>query len=113
MTQAWEAYTPGHYPGDILLVTASIRDFRPSEIDDDPFLGWGNLIGGSIEVRGMNAHHVKMIDPPHAPELASILSDYLQRPETTTADTSTAAAALGAQGRVRPAKSKDTLTLDA
>jgi thioesterase domain-containing protein/acyl carrier protein len=112
MTQAWDAYTPGPYSGEILLITANIRDFRPSEIDDDPFLGWGELIESGIEVRGMDAHHVRMIDPPHAPELASILSDYLQRPDATTSATTAAAPATSADRRIRPAESENAVTVD-
>ena len=117
MTSAWEAYTPGFYPGGILLITANIRDFRPSEIDDDPFLGWGDLIGDGIEVRGMDAHHVKMIDPPHAPELASILSDYLQQssepvPQAEVAMTSSGRTEVPDR-QVRPRTLEDAVLPDA
>ena len=80
MTKAWEDYTPTPYPGSLLLIAAGIRDFRPSLIDDDRLLGWGAMIGQGIALQIMNAHHVRMIEPSHAPELAGILSDYLEKP---------------------------------
>jgi thioesterase domain-containing protein len=85
MSKAWDDYTPAPYPGRMLLIAAGIRDVRPSQIDDDPLLGWDGMIGEGVALRVMNAHHVKMIAPEHAPELAAVLSEFLEQ-ERATAD---------------------------
>lgn len=79
MSRAWADYTPQAYAGALVLITAEMCDFRPSQIDDDPLLGWGPLIGQGITLQTMDAHHVKMIEPAHASELARILSDALEK----------------------------------
>jgi thioesterase domain-containing protein len=82
MSKAWEDYTPAPYPGRMLLIRAGIRDVRPSLIDDDPLLGWDGTIGDGVALRTMDAHHVKMIAPEHAAELAAVLSEFLEGSET-------------------------------
>ncbi|MBA3477884.1 MAG: hypothetical protein H0T52_05720 [Lautropia sp.] len=83
MSKAWDDYTPSPYPGRMLLITASIRDVRPSVIDDDPLLGWDGMIGEGVALRTMSAHHVKMIAPEHAPELVAVLSEFLEQAAET------------------------------
>ena len=79
MLQAWRAYRPGFYPGHLALIRAEVKDPAPGVIDDDPQLGWGRLIGNGIEIHRMYCNHRQMLDAPHAPALARILSGCLPR----------------------------------
>ena len=73
----WRAHAPGRYGGPMLVVRAGIRPQRPGVVDDDPRLGWSTLVDGPIEFRDLDADHLSMLEPAHAPQLAAILSEYL------------------------------------
>ena len=79
MLQAWKSYRPGLYAGRLTLICAEIKDAAPGVDDNDPQLGWGPLVEGGINVRGMRCHHRHMLDPEHADALAAILSDCIDR----------------------------------
>jgi len=97
MLAAWSAYRPRHYPGRVLLIRAEATPRHVGEIRTDPTLGWGELSGGGVEIRGMQCVHNRMLFAPHAADLARILTDAIARdacppptpaPESEPADAS-------------------------
>src|SRR5690606_11776068 len=81
----WDRHDPRRYDGAMLIIRASIRDDMPGVRDDDPQLGWGDLVRGSIRVRDLAAEHNDMLAAEHAGELATILLEYLPDPQPARA----------------------------
>jgi thioesterase domain-containing protein len=71
------------YPGELCLV----RTARTAEIHgDDPTLGWGELVGGGVEVTDVAGTHTTLLDPPYDQEVAAALRAWLdRRPERRAA----------------------------
>jgi thioesterase domain-containing protein len=74
---AWLAYTARPYPGVLSIVRATIRTPRLGVTDDDPYLGWGRLVGGGIRVADIDCDHMKMLEPENLPALAVLLRGWL------------------------------------
>ena len=76
--EAWQAYVPASYPGRITLVKAQQRDHGPGVVED-PYLGWGSLAGGGVDVGVLPCAHRAMLDEAQAPALAMLLTQRLNR----------------------------------
>lgn len=74
---AHKSYEPNPYDGNMVLVSANIREANPSLIDDDPLQGWGDFVAGGIEVRYVNCRHQQLVDPENAVDLSRALSEFL------------------------------------
>lgn len=72
--EAWRNYVAVSYPGQMTLIRAGVRDHQPGVHDDDLLMGWGDLVGGGIDIATLQCRHVEMIDPPHSPALAALLT---------------------------------------
>ncbi|MFA7504732.1 MAG: amino acid adenylation domain-containing protein [Burkholderiaceae bacterium] len=76
----WDRHDPGRYEGTMLIVRAAIREELAGVVDDDPQLGWGDLVGGPIRVCDLHSSHNDMLAEEHSVALAAILSEYLPVP---------------------------------
>jgi amino acid adenylation domain-containing protein len=70
-------YTPGPYPGRLLLLRASRRQRLPGWGFDDPTNGWSRL-AGEVAVRPVDATHQRMVDLPAVDEVARLLDEALR-----------------------------------
>lgn len=82
--EAYEAYVPQAYSGDITLIRSSEgytgdpdKDYSP-----DPYLGWARVVLGRIEVHEVPGDHDAIIREPNVGILARALSDCLARVTT-------------------------------
>lgn len=78
-TEAWRAYKPRPYPGQITLFRAEIQE-APALTPD---LGWGKLAAGGVTIRETPGDHLSMIQEPHVQALAAQLRDCLNDLEDT------------------------------
>jgi len=69
---ASRAYRPPPYPGPVTLFRA--RE-RPAEAAAD--LGWGEVVGGGVEVHDVGGEHASMLLRPHVEEVARRLAALL------------------------------------
>lgn len=75
--RAWEDYSARFYGGPVVLIRASVRFNNIGIVDDDPYLGWGQLVGGTLRLEEMPCNHFEMVRPEFATRLAAILSRHL------------------------------------
>jgi len=79
--RAFSAYEPQPYAGQVVLFRATLRN-----PDDawyiDPKLGWGPSLTPNLHLHQSPAHHVEMLEAPHAALLAEHLKDYLATDHT-------------------------------
>lgn len=87
--EAWRDYVSTFYPGRMTLVRAGVRKHQPGVIDDDLLMGWGELVGEGIDIATLYCRHTEMIDAPHAPALAALLSERLPGGVTAIAELTT------------------------
>ncbi len=81
--QAVKDYNPQVYRGDMTILRASERDEDQQHVYRDPNLGWGNLIGGTIDVHSVPGYHGKMLSQPHVQEVAKQLEACLDKAQGT------------------------------
>jgi amino acid adenylation domain-containing protein len=75
-SQAIRSYVAQPYPGRITLFRARRQ---PPRYPRDPYLGWGELAGGGIEIHEVPGYHISLIGEPHVRILAEKLKACLQR----------------------------------
>jgi thioesterase domain-containing protein len=59
--QAGESYLPQVYPGRLTLLRASKQAVG---FDDDPQLGWGELVAGGVEIHEIPGSHSQILEEP-------------------------------------------------
>ncbi|MEE1744874.1 MULTISPECIES: thioesterase domain-containing protein [unclassified Streptomyces] len=69
------AHRPGHYDGDVLLMSAAKEPGR-SGADADQ---WRPHIGGDLDVHELPCEHRAVLDPEHAGEIARVVTGHLAR----------------------------------
>jgi amino acid adenylation domain-containing protein len=80
--RALEAYRPGPYSGDILLLRAAETEFEDdvaTEYADDPTMGWRKL-AADVAVRVVPGSHATMADESHAAAVVEQLEARLVTP---------------------------------
>jgi thioesterase domain-containing protein len=73
VVEAWERYVPRFYGGPVVVVRAGIRMNLVGIVDDDPCLGWGTVLGGTLRLEHMACNHFDLVRPEYAEALAEIL----------------------------------------
>ncbi len=63
-------YRPGPYSGNIVLLRAAQQQ-KTNDVSDDPYLGWGQLALGGVEVREVPGDHAHMVHEPNVARLAA------------------------------------------
>lgn len=71
-------YVPQVYPGQITLLRAIER---PTSKYHDPYMGWGELAGGGMEIVEVPGHHKTLILEPRVRFLAESLQQCINRAE--------------------------------
>jgi thioesterase domain-containing protein len=73
-------YTGQTYPGDVILFRASIQ---PEEIEPDPYLGWGEMVKGTLKIVDITGTHNSIMKEPHLFDLVHALETHLDgKPQT-------------------------------
>lgn len=77
MSAAWAAaerrYRPGPFPGNVALFEARVAASGIESTNDDNN-GWSSLVRGRIEVIGIDADHIGIVDELNAPKTAAELN---------------------------------------
>ena len=76
---AANTYRPRKYAGPVQLFRCREEVSLELLRCNDPRLGWGELIDGSIDVQWVSGHHQNMVRQPHVKEIAAALSILLAR----------------------------------
>jgi len=66
-------YVPAVYAGRLTLFRASAIPQWVGTDFSDPFMGWGQLVAGGVEVRPVPGDHLNLFDEPHVGALAMSL----------------------------------------
>ncbi|AUG76127.1 nonribosomal peptide synthetase [Kitasatospora sp. MMS16-BH015] len=69
-------HVPGHYDGDVLLVSAAKEPGRSSTDADQ----WRRHVGGDLDIHELPCEHRAVLDPEHAGEIAQAVNRHLARP---------------------------------
>jgi thioesterase domain-containing protein/acyl carrier protein len=73
------------YPGRVTLFILSSRDamqnalFDPAVVEIDPYLGWGRVAAGGVELHDLPGGHISIFKEPHVQVLGAKLRDCLDR----------------------------------
>lgn len=73
------SYVPSVYAGRLTLFRASVVPKWVGTDFSDPYLGWGPLTAGGMEVRPVSGDHLSLLDEPHVGSLAASLKACLAR----------------------------------
>ena len=73
--KAFEKYRPKPYDGDVILYRAS-RQLKG--IVEDPYLGWKDLLRGTVRIAEAPGHQQTMLNPPHVARLGQEFMAALQ-----------------------------------
>jgi len=74
------AYRPQGYPDQAILFKSAVRDSMsdPDEVDRDPTLGWGQLVG-DLKMQTIPGNHYSILSEPNVEELAEQLRIHLEQ----------------------------------
>jgi thioesterase domain-containing protein len=75
--KAMQKYSPGHYRGDVILFRAS-RQLSGLVADGDEYLGWKQVLHGSLDVCELPGHQQNLLLEPRVARLAKELSPRLK-----------------------------------
>jgi thioesterase domain-containing protein len=62
-------HRPARYRGQVTLFRAAQQQ-KTHDVSDDPYLGWGGLALGGVEVHDVPGDHAHMVYEPHVSKLA-------------------------------------------
>jgi thioesterase domain-containing protein/acyl carrier protein len=65
-------HRPQPFPGKVTLFRAAQQQ-KTHEVSDDPYLGWGAVALGGVDVREVPGDHAHMVHEPHVAALAAAL----------------------------------------
>jgi thioesterase domain-containing protein len=74
-----QQYAPAPYAGRLTLFRAIEVPERIGTDFSDPYLGWGRLAAGGVDVRPVPGDHLSLLARPHVGSLARSLRDTLAR----------------------------------
>ncbi|ARV57485.1 non-ribosomal peptide synthetase [Nostocales cyanobacterium HT-58-2] len=80
---AWTGYSYKPYSGRIILLRTDDKSDDSQDhavgVQSDPFLGWGKIITGGIDLHYIPGSHTTLFDEPHVRVLADKLKEYLDK----------------------------------
>ncbi|MEO0377499.1 MAG: thioesterase domain-containing protein, partial [Cyanobacteria bacterium P01_A01_bin.17] len=81
--KAVKEYEPSVYSGTLTILRATERNVDQQHVYRAPDLGWGDLIGGRIEVHSVPGYHGKMLSQPYVQDVAQQLGSCLDEAQKT------------------------------
>ena len=70
-------HEPAPYAGRVTLFRALEEPDEVGADFSDPFLGWGGVAGGGVDIRPVPGDHLTLLEPPHVAALARSLRECL------------------------------------